>query len=92
MADLAIHVTPKADRDAIGGWRGSELSVRVSAAPEDGKANAATCRLIAKSLGVPKSAVRVVRGQTSRHKIVRVEGVEPSELSALVGDPPEQLF
>lgn len=60
------------------GWRGGELSVRVTAPPEDGKANAAVCKVLAKALGVPKSAVRVTRGETSRHKTVEVEGVEQS--------------
>ncbi|TDB38990.1 MAG: DUF167 domain-containing protein [Actinobacteria bacterium] len=76
MAILHVHATPKSSRDEIAGWRGGELSVRVTAPPEDGKANAAVCKVIAKALGVPKSAVRVTRGETSRHKTVEVEGIE----------------
>ncbi len=78
MAILHVHATPKSNRDEIVGWRGGELSVRVTAPPEDGKANAAVCKVLAKALGVPKSAVRVTRGETSRHKTVEVEGVEQS--------------
>lgn len=73
---LAVRVTPK----ARGGERilveetpeGPRARVWVSAPPEDGKANAAVCRLVAKALGLPKSAVSVARGDTSREKLLRI--------------------
>jgi hypothetical protein len=89
---IAIHVTPKSGREAIAGWRGGELSVAVTAPPEAGKANAAACVVVAKALGVPKSAVRVVRGETSRHKQLEIEGVSSQDLLAAFGAPPESLF
>lgn len=89
---IAVHVTPKSGRDEIAGWRGGELSLRVTAPPEGGKANAAVAVVLAKALGVPKGAVRVVRGETSRHKQVEVEGVTPEELAAVVGEPDPGLF
>lgn len=89
---IAVHATPKAGRDEVCGWRGDELSVRVTAAPEGGKANAAVCEVLAKALGVPKSAVRVVRGDTSRHKSVEVEGVGDADVRAAFGEPEERLF
>jgi uncharacterized protein YggU (UPF0235/DUF167 family) len=46
--------------------------VRVTAAPEDGKANAAVIALLAKALGVPRSALAIVRGATARDKIIRL--------------------
>ena len=49
--------------------------MRVSAPPEDGRANAAVCRVIAKWIGVRASRVTIIRGERSRDKIVRVEGV-----------------
>jgi uncharacterized protein YggU (UPF0235/DUF167 family) len=75
-----VRVTPRAASDAVVGWRAGEraegvrgvasgeLGVRVSAAPEGGKANAAVIRVLARSLGIPKSAVSVVRGHTARVK------------------------
>lgn len=69
---LAVKVTPKADKDAVVGWRDSqrsELLLRVSAAPESGKANSAVQRLLAGSLGIPKSTVQLLRGQGSRQKL-----------------------
>jgi uncharacterized protein (TIGR00251 family) len=62
------------------------LRARVSAPPVDGRANKALCRLIAKRVGVAPSRVSVVRGQKSRDKVVRVEGVDAAALEkALAG-------
>ena len=62
------------------GERAGAVVIRVTAPPVDGKANAALCALVAERAGVPRSHVRVVRGMTSREKVVRVEGVEPAVL------------
>ena len=62
------------------GERGEAIVIRVTAPPVDGKANDALCRLIAKAAGVPPSRVSVIRGQTARDKVVRVEGVTLDEL------------
>ena len=59
--------------------------MRVSAPPVDGKANAELCSLVAELVGVPRSRVSVVRGLTSRDKVVRVEGVDGRELRAALG-------
>lgn len=80
MGRIAVFVTPRASRDAIEGWRGEELAVRVTAPPDDGKANAAVERLLARRFGVPKSSVAITRGQTSRHKIVEVSGLDRDQL------------
>lgn len=86
---IAVHVTPRSIRDEIAGWRGEELSVRVTAVPEGGRANAALCRVIAEALDVPKSSVRVVRGGASRHKRVEVEGISAAEAESRLGRPSE---
>ena len=92
MATLAVHVTPKAGRDEIVGWRGGELQVRVTAPPEGGKANAAVCKAIATALGVPKTSVRLVRGEASRHKVVDVAETSDQDLKAKLGGAEESLF
>ena len=61
------------------------MVVRVTAPPVDGKANAALTALIAKRAGVPKSSVTVVRGHTSRDKVVRVEGIDERRLLVALG-------
>ena len=81
---LAVHVTPRSSKNAIEGIRpdaagNPEVVVKVSAPPEGGKANREVCRLVAKALGVPKSAVEVVRGDASRHKMLSVAGADLDE-------------
>ena len=75
-AELRVRVTPRAGRDEIAGERGGVLLVRVTAPPEDGKANMAVCRLIAKALRIGPTRVRVARGAGSRDKLLRIEGVD----------------
>ena len=79
MADLAIRVQPRAKRSEVAGERGGAVVIRVSAPPVDSKANEAVCRLIAGRVGVPKSAVRIVRGESSRDKVVRIDGLSADE-------------
>jgi uncharacterized protein len=79
MADLAIRVQPRAKRSEVAGERGGAVVIRVSAPPVDGKANEAVCTLIAERVGVPKSAVRIVRGESSRDKLVRIDGLSAGE-------------
>jgi hypothetical protein len=74
-----VRLTPRSSRDAIDGVETDAagrvyLKARVRAVPEDGAANTALCLLVAKALGVPKSAVSIVSGSASRLKTVRVEG------------------
>lgn len=80
-----MRVIPRARRDEIAGAREGRLLVRVTAPPVDGKANAALCALLAKAAGVPKGAVRVVRGETSRDKVVRIDGGDEPALRAALG-------
>jgi uncharacterized protein YggU (UPF0235/DUF167 family) len=63
------------------------LLARVSAPPVDGKANVALCRLLAKALGVPRTSVSVVRGETARDKVVRVDGLSAADARARLGLP-----
>jgi uncharacterized protein len=83
-ADLAIRLTPRADRDALvaGATPDDPLRARVTAPPVDGQANAALVKLVAKALGVPKSGVSVVKGHTARDKVVRVDGLGAADAHA----------
>jgi uncharacterized protein (TIGR00251 family) len=80
MGEVAIRLQPRARRDEIVGMRADAFLLRVTAPPVDGRANEALCRLVATAAGVAPSRVAVVRGLTSRDKVVRVEGVDDADL------------
>jgi uncharacterized protein len=86
VTDISIRLQPRARRNEVVGERAGAVVIRLTAPPVDGKANAALCTFVARAAGVPPSRVSVVRGQTSRDKVVRVEGVPEGFLrSALLG-------
>jgi uncharacterized protein len=72
-------------RAGIAGERGGAALVRVTAPPVDGKANAALVKLIAKQAGIARGRATIVRGQRSRDKLVRVEGIGEAELRRALG-------
>lgn len=84
MAKLAVKVVPRAASSAIVGWSGDRLRVRVAAAPEKGRANAALEAFLAESFGLPRQSVRVVAGHTAAQKIVEVDGLELAALARLL--------
>lgn len=77
---LKVRVQPRASADALGGVRAGALVVRLVAPPVDGRANEALVRFLGRVLGVPPSAVTVVRGTTGRDKIVRVAGTDAARV------------
>jgi uncharacterized protein (TIGR00251 family) len=78
---LRVRVTPRASRDEVLGWREpGVLAVRVTAPPVEGEANRAIIHVLAESLGVPRSAVTIVRGARGRDKTVRVAGLDGGEI------------
>lgn len=80
---VSVHVQPRASRSEITGMHGSALKVRIQAPPVDGAANAAVESLLADQLGVPRRAVSVVGGLTSRVKTVDIEGTTEFAVRAL---------
>lgn len=84
-AELAVLVKPRAPRSELCGVRDGAFEVRVAAPPVDDAANDELVRLLAKALGVPRSAVEVARGERSRHKGVRVRGLTPREVEERLG-------
>ena len=80
MGDVSVRLQPRARREEVVGERAGAIVIRVTAPPVDGKANAALCAFIARAAGVSTSVVSVVRGQTSRDKVVRVEGIDEESL------------
>ncbi len=85
MTRLVIKLTPGASVERIDGWDVDVdgrpvLKVRVRARPVEGEANVALLKLLAKTLGVAKSAVSLDRGGQSRLKMIRVEGLSEQEV------------
>lgn len=81
---LTVRLTPNGGRDAIDGLEAAadgeeHLKVRVSAVPEKGKANQALVAFLAKKLGLAKSKLSLISGDTQRKKILRIEG-DPEDL------------
>ncbi|MDQ6524364.1 DUF167 domain-containing protein [Nocardioides sp. LHD-245] len=79
---LAVRVQPGASRTGVvgpTGVDGAELKVRLASPPVDGRANDELVRWLAKELGVRRSAVQLVRGQTARSKVVRVVVPRPRD-------------
>jgi uncharacterized protein (TIGR00251 family) len=70
--EIAVRVSPRAARDSVELEEG-RLAIRVTAAPVKGKANAAVLKLLARALGVPKSRLTLIRGQTGRDKLFRLD-------------------
>lgn len=89
MARLPVRLTPGASADRIDGWDVDAdgrpvLKVRVRARPVEGEANEALIRLLAKSLGAPRSSVSLARGGQSRLKMIEVAGLDDAELRARI--------
>lgn len=78
-----VLVQPRASRAKLGPVHDGRLKVAVTSPPVDGEANAAVIELVAKSLGVAKSAVEVVAGASSRRKTIRVTGISRAAVEAL---------
>jgi hypothetical protein len=82
---LRVKAVPGASRDSIAGLLGDRIKVRVSAAPEGGKANKAIARLLASRLGVRPAQVELRSGQTNPEKLFAIEGVTPEQLTRSLG-------
>jgi uncharacterized protein len=75
---LRLHIQPGAKKTEVAGLHGEALKIRLAAPPVDGKANACLLAFLADKLGVAKSAVSLVSGDTSRAKRVHVSGIAPA--------------
>jgi uncharacterized protein (TIGR00251 family) len=81
---VRVHVQPRASRSEIVGMHDTALKVRLLAPPVDGAANDALVALLAERLAVPRRAVRIVAGVTSRTKTVEIDGTTEAAVRALV--------
>lgn len=72
---LELKTIPNAPRDAVAGWLGDALKVKVHAPALDGRANEALLAFLAAELDLPRRALTLVRGDKSRHKVIRLDGL-----------------
>lgn len=78
-----VHVQPRASRTELAGLHGGALKVRIAAPPVDDAANRALVQFLAQCLGVARRSVRIVAGETSRTKVLEVDGVTPEQVANL---------
>lgn len=82
---MAIKVLPRSRRPGLRGsvpsGDGPRLGIGVNEPPENGRANGAACALLAQALGLPRSAVTIVAGASSREKLLHISG-DPARLVA----------
>jgi hypothetical protein len=76
---LRLRVSPGACRTELVGRHGDGWKVRVSAPPEDGRANDAVLKLLADRIGLPRRSIALVSGHSSREKLVQMDGIDRSE-------------
>jgi len=82
---LPVQAQPKAKHNAVTGVHNGRLKVAVTQTPEKGKANAAIIKLLAKSLGLKRSQLEIIAGETSQKKTVRVRRMTVEALSRMIG-------
>jgi len=83
---LFIKLQPRASANEIGEPLGNELRVKVTAPPVDSAANEALIRLVADRFDCPRSRVELIRGHTSRHKIIKLHGFSVGTALAKLGE------
>lgn len=73
---LSVYLQPGASKSEIVGPHGESLKIRIKAPPVEGKANEALIEFLSSVLGVSKRSIQIVKGDTQRNKVVRIEGIE----------------
>src|SRR5436853_2477683 len=79
---ISLRVQPRASRNAVVGWTGDTLNIRLTAPPVEGAANAACLKLLADLLDVSQSQLEILTGEHSRNKVLRITGLTQDEVHA----------
>ena len=82
-ARLVVQVQPRASRSEVTGRFGDAVKIRLAAPPVDGAANEELVRFVAELLKVPKSAVTITAGLTSKRKTLQIVGVSPEAVNEI---------
>lgn len=78
---LTVKVQPRSNRNQVVGVEGDALKVKIAAPPVDGEANRALLAFLAEKLGVAKSRLRILSGESGRRKVIFIGGVDPAEVA-----------
>jgi len=81
---LNLHIQPRASKNEVCGVQGDALKIRLTSPPVDGAANKLCREFLADLFHVPKSAVEIISGETSRHKRVKVSASDTGRLQQIV--------
>ena len=81
---ITVRVIPKSSRSEIAGEHDGALKVKLNAPPIDGAANAELVRLLAKTFGVPKSQIEILKGQRSKIKQIKIEGGKNIDFALII--------
>ena len=83
--EVETKIIPKSSRNEIVGREGETVTIKVTAPPVDGKANKAVIGLLSKRLDIPKRDIRIVSGEKSRIKRIRIYGLSINDFSKIIG-------
>ncbi len=86
---FTVKVISRAHRNQIAGIEEGQLRVRINAPPVEGRANRALLAFLAGSFKVKKAAVQILRGETSRYKLIRVRGMTAREVRQVLAEQVE---
>lgn len=81
---ISLKVQPRARRTEWAGTLGDELKLKVTAPPVDSAANEAVLEFLATQFGLPRRAVSLIRGATSQHKVIRLDGISLADAAARI--------
>jgi uncharacterized protein len=82
---LAVKITPNAGRNEVTGFKEGVLQIKIAAPPEKGKANKELVDFLSERLGIRKSTILIIKGQTSRNKVVSIETLSNEEIIKKLG-------
>src|SRR5207247_9277670 len=81
---LSLRVQPRASRNAVVGWTGDSLNIRLTAPPVEGAANTACLAFLADLLDLPPTKLEILKGEHSRNKVIRITGLPKEEVHAKI--------
>ena len=84
---MVVRVQPRSNENALVGWSGDIVKVRVTAPPVEGAANTACLSVLSKLLDVPLTHVSLIKGERSRNKVVRILGLTEDQVQDRLGRP-----